>query len=135
MRTRPFSCANLATVFSVSSSRLAPDGLPGLITTRARVLMPFASAAAYWLRSSASEMAQPFGVQDWKKGEIIAGGNSVGLVRNVDDVSMAAYTPIQEWAKKVKIAELGSEEKFLAYKAEKKGYEAESSSADSGGRL
>ena len=45
----------------------------------------------------------------WKDGEIVAGGNSVGLVREEGGVAMTGNRPIFDWAKQARPAKLGAE--------------------------
>jgi len=57
----------------------------------------------------------------WKANEVIAGGNSVGLTRQIGGVPMTGQVPIYEWAKEARPAQLGPK----AFAAELAKHEAE----------
>jgi len=87
-------------------------------------------AFALFLGLTALDLGSRGSIYSWKSGEIIAGGNSVGLVRSVDGIAMSQNVPIQVWAKEVEINELGSVEAFEIEAAHHRGHVDTASTAD-----
>ena len=87
-------------------------------------------AFALFLGLTALDLGTRGAIYEWKSGEIIPGGNSVGLVRSVEGVGMSQNVPIQIWAKEVEISRLGSVEAFEIERAHHRGEVSSKSTAD-----